>query len=118
VPSLTLARRVATLVGMDDAGLPALLDAIRHLEGCEATWIESVPVHETSKGETVWQGEVQVFDLVKHPKAKRVYAWSHATTGMRRQFHVVLHLPPVDGPVMAVKTAVYAEYQRLQKATN
>jgi hypothetical protein len=102
----------------DPAGLPALLDAIRHLEGCEATWIESVPVHETSNGQTVWTGDVQVFDLVEHPKAKRAYAWSHATTGTRRQFHVVLHLPPVDGPVMAVKTAVYAEYQRLQKKTN
>jgi hypothetical protein len=105
-------------VNVDDAGLPALLDAIRHLEGCEATWAESVPVHETSNGETVWAGEVQVFDLVKHPKAKRAYAWSHATTGTRRQFHVVLHLPPVDSPVMAVKTAVYAEYRRLQKKTN
>ena len=70
---------------MDDAGLPALLDAIRHLEGCEATWIESVPVHETHEGQTVWTGDVQVFDLVKHPKAKRAYAWSHATTGTRRQ---------------------------------
>jgi hypothetical protein len=100
---------------MDDAGLPALLDAIRHLEGCAATWVESVPVHEKQGSETVWAGEVQVFDLAGHPKAKRAYAWSHETTGARRQFHVVLHLPPVDGPVMAVKTAVYAEYQRLQK---
>jgi hypothetical protein len=103
---------------MEDAGLPALLDAIRHLEGCEATWIESVPSQETSNGETVWQGEVQVFDLVGHAKAKRAYAWCHATTGARRRFHVVLHLPPMDGPVMAVKTYVYAEYQRLQKAKN
>ena len=102
----------------DPAGLPALLDAIRHLEGCEATWVESVCVHETHGGQTVWTGDVQVFDRVKHPKAKRAYAWSHAITGTRRQFHVVLHLPPVDGPVMAVKTAVYAEYQRLQKKTN
>lgn len=101
---------------MDDAGLPALLDAIRHLEGCEASWVESVPIHEKDpSGETVWAGEVQVFDLVKHSKAKRAYAWSHVTTGTKRRFHVVLHLPPVDGPVMAVKTAVFAEYQRLQK---
>jgi len=61
---------------------------------------------------------VQVFDLAGHPKAKRAYAWFHATTGARRQFHVVLHLPPVDGPVMAVKTAVYAEYRRRQQETN
>jgi hypothetical protein len=101
---------------MDAAGLPALLDAIRHLEGCAAEWVESVPVHEkTAQGGTVWQGEVQVFDLVKHPKGvRRAYAWSHATEGGRRRFHVVLHAPPVDGPVMAVKTAVLAEYRQLQ----
>ena len=28
---------------MDPAGLPALLDAIRHMHGCEARWVESVP---------------------------------------------------------------------------
>jgi hypothetical protein len=103
---------------MDPAGLPALIDAIRHLHGCEATWVEGVPVHEKSGDETVWEGDVQVFDVTGHPKATRVYAWSHVTTGTRRQFHVVLHLPPVDGPVMAVKTAVFAEYKRLQRATN
>jgi hypothetical protein len=102
----------------DPAGIPALQDAIRHLHGCESRWVESVPVHETSNGETVWDCEVPVFDLVGHAKAKRAYAWSHATTGRKRQFHVVLHLPPMDGPVMAVKTSVYAEYQRLQKMKN
>jgi hypothetical protein len=81
----------------DPAGIPALQDAIRHLEGVEARHIETVPVHETQNGQTVWQGEVEVFDLVGHPKAKRAYAWSHATEGTRRRFHVVLHSPPVDG---------------------
>jgi hypothetical protein len=99
---------------MDHAGLPALLDAIRHLHGCGATWVESVPVHErTDAGATVWEGEVQVFDLVDHPKAQRGYAWSHAVEGGngRRRFHVVLGLPPVDGPAMAVRTSVLAEYR-------
>ena len=102
----------------DPAGTQALKDAIRHMHGCDSHWIESVPVHETHEGQTVWQGDVQVFDLVDHPQAKRAYAWSDATTGSRRQFHAVLDLPPVDGPVMAVKTAIYAEYQRLQKTKN
>lgn len=96
---------------MDPAGLPALQDAIRHMHGCESRWVESVPVHEKHEGKTVWDGEVQVFDLVGHPKAKRAYAWSHATEGTKRRFHAVLGLPPVDGPVMAVRTAVLAEYQ-------
>ena len=61
---------------MDPAGLPAFLDAVRHLHGCEARWVESVLVHETRDGKTVWDGEVQVFDLVGHPKASRAYAWT------------------------------------------
>jgi len=68
---------------MDPAGLPALIEAIRHLHGCEATWVESLDVHEKSGDETVWEGDVQVFDVKGHPKATRVYAWSHATTGTR-----------------------------------
>ena len=104
---------------MDPAGLPALIDAIRHLEGCAAEWVESVPVHETHEGRTVWDGDVQVFDLVKHPKgAARAYAWTHATEGTKRRFHVVLHLPPVDGPVMAVRTAILSEYQQALRSTN
>jgi hypothetical protein len=98
----------------DAAGILALLDAIRHMHGCAARWVESVPVHEMHDGQTVWDGEVQVFDLVGHPKAKRAYAWSHETEGGRRRFHAVLGLPPVDGPVMAVKTAVLAEYRHVQ----
>lgn len=64
--------------GIDPAGLPALIEAIRHLHGLEATWLESVPVVETHQGQTVWAGEVQVF-AVEHPKATRVNAWSHET---------------------------------------
>lgn len=93
---------------MDAAGIPALQDAIRHLHGLEATWLESVPVHEQHEGKTVWEGEVQVF-AVEHPKASRVYAWSHETTGTRRQFHAVLGAGPVDGAVMAVRMSVLSK---------
>jgi hypothetical protein len=92
---------------MDPAGIPALKDAIRHLHGLDAKWLESVPVHETHEGQTVWAGEVQVF-AVTHPKASRVYAWSHGTEGGKRRFHAVLGAPPVDGAEMAVRTAVLA----------
>jgi len=92
-------RRGVTFGHVDAAGLPALVEAIRHLHGCEARWVESVPVHETHEGRTVWDGEVQVFDLVGHPKAQRAYAWSHATTGTKRRFVAVLgqHMAR-DGP--------------------
>jgi hypothetical protein len=99
---------MATLRLMDAAGIPALKEAIRHMHGLDARWLESVPVHETHEGRTVWGGEVQVF-AVEHPKASRVYAWSHETEGDRRRFHAVLGAPPVDGAVMAVRTSALTE---------
>ena len=99
---------------MDPAGLPALLDAIRHMHGVEARWVESVPVRETHHGKTVWDGEVQVFDLVGHPKAARAYAWSHATDGTKRRFVAVLGLPPVVDARTALQTATVAQYKKTQ----
>jgi hypothetical protein len=57
--------------------LARLQMAIEHLHKCRAEWRETVPVHEMFQGQTVWQGDVEVFDLTGHPKAKRCYGWSH-----------------------------------------
>lgn len=51
--------------------------AILKLHGCTATYLETVAVTETFQGETIWQGEVEVFEIEGHPKAKRAYAWGH-----------------------------------------
>lgn len=91
---------------MDDAGIDALRDAIKNMHGVESTWIESAPVVEKFNGKIVWAGEVQVFELSGHPKAKRCYAWSHATEGRRRRFIAVLGVSPVNGPVDAVRAAI------------
>ena len=81
--------------------------AIRDLHGCDATWVESVEVRESFDGEPVWEGHVQVFDLRGHPTASRCYAWSHEVEGSeRRRFVVVLHQPPVDSPVAAVRATI------------
>lgn len=93
---------------MDPAGVDALKDAIRHLHGCEATWVESVPVTETFNGETVWDGEVQAFDLIGHPKATRAYSWSYATEGTKRRFVAVLQIGPVVDAVTAVRASIAA----------
>lgn len=49
-------------------------DAIKKMHGCDSTYVESVPVHEVFQGKTIWAGEVEVFDLHGHPRAKRCYA--------------------------------------------
>jgi hypothetical protein len=61
----------------DPAGIPALQDAIRDLHGCESKHLRTVRVREKGPtGKTVWRGEVEVFSLVRHPKAMKAYAWS------------------------------------------
>lgn len=88
-----------------------LQKAIRDLHGCDATHVETVPVAETFRGETVWQGRVEVFNIRGHPQAKRAYAWAHASgkDDKGKRFVAVLELPPVQSPETAVKAAIMAE---------
>ena len=68
-----------------------LHQAIRDLHGCESEWIETMPIVETFEGQTVWEGDVEVFDLIDHPTASRCYAWSYQVneTGKRRYLAVL-----------------------------
>lgn len=86
------------------------------LHGCDASYVETVPVEEVFQGETVWQGDVEVFDLKGHPKATRGYGWGYVTSdsGGRRYF-TILELPPVDSPQTAVKAAIMSEIQNARK---
>ena len=88
--------------------------AVSQLHNCGALWRESVAVHEMFKGQTVWQGEVEVFDLHHHPKANRAYAWSHSggETEDGERFVTVLELPPVTSPVTAVRASIMADRQK------
>ena len=87
--------------------LNALRAVILRLHQSEAVYRETVPVHETFQGKTVWQGEVEVFDLTQHSKAKRCYAWSVSENG-EPKYTTVLEIPPVDSPESAVKVAIAA----------
>ena len=99
---------------MDPAGIPALTEAIKHLHGLDATWLESVPVRETHEGAVVWEGDVQVF-AVEHAQASRCYAWSHESgPGGKRRFHAVLGAGPVDSALAAVRVAIVGEFGKGQ----
>jgi hypothetical protein len=81
---------------------------VSQLHNCGALWRETVPVHEVFQGETVWQGDVEVFDLHDHPKAKRAYAWSHldGEHDERTRFVTVLEIPPVNSAETAVRVQI------------
>jgi hypothetical protein len=82
--------------------------AVSQLHNCGAVWRESVPVHEVFKGQTVWQGDVEIFDLHDHPKAKRAYAWSHreGKDDKGERFVAVLEIPPVEDAKTAVRVQI------------
>jgi hypothetical protein len=88
-----------------------LRETILRLHGVEAQHIESVPVKETFQGKTVWEGIVEVFDLRDHPKAPRAYAWMHDTDDGRKRDVTVLHVPPVDSPLAAVRASIIQDYR-------
>ena len=91
-----------------------LQTAIQHLHNCGATHRETVPVHEVFRGKTVWQGDVEVFDLTGHPKAKRAYAWAHldGADDERTRYVAVLEIPPVDSAQKAVQIQIVKDVRR------
>ena len=97
---------------MDEAGTEALREAIQNLHDCGSTFIESIPVHEMFMGKTVWEGSVELFSLIDHPKAKHCYAWSRRTEETARRFYAVLHLGGVTDALMAVRASIVADVQR------
>lgn len=97
----------------DDVSIDELRQAVEHMHGVPATYVESVDVDERFQGAVVWQGTVKVFALAGHPSgATRAYAWSHRTEGTRRKFKAVLGVPPVDSAVMAVRASIIADEKK------
>jgi hypothetical protein len=95
---------------MDDRN--NLIKAIYNLHSCKAIWKESVPVIETYQDQIVWEGIVQVFDLIDHPTAKKCYAWSYVVDDSeKRKFIAVLHQDPVNSPEDAVKAFIVSEFK-------
>jgi hypothetical protein len=89
-----------------------LQTTIQHLHECGATWRESVPVHEVFQGQTVWHGDVEVFDLNGRPKAKRCFGWTY---GEPEEFITILELPPVTDAASAVKVGVSYQIKKARK---
>ncbi len=95
-----------------------LQDVIRRLHGSESTHVETVPVKEMWEGQTVWEGEVEVFDLHNHPDTSRVYAWVHETDDADhpRRHVTVLHITPATSPRKAVQASIVSDYREQTNA--
>jgi hypothetical protein len=56
---------------------------------------------ETFRGQTIWQGMVEVY-AVASPPPDKVYAWA-VENGDDPQYIAVLGTPPIDSPLAAVR---------------
>jgi len=80
--------------------------------GGAATFVHSVPVFESFRGKTVWNGAVQVFDLAESPSgAPRAYAWSVGLPDGQRRSFAVLH----GGDISSARDAVRAMVSPAEK---
>ena len=98
---------------MQPKNVQSLEGVIKTLHGCDSVHVGSEQVHELFQGMTAWQGTVEIFDLIGHPKAKRAYAWSFKD-GETIKSVAVLEIPPVDSPQSAVKVAIAAKARQRQ----
>jgi len=98
--------------------IPGFRDAILATHGVDSLWRDTVPVKEVFHGQTAWEGDVEIFELIDHPKAKRCYAWRYLD-GKTWRYTAVLEIPPVDSAETAVKVAIAAsaKVQRHPRAT-
>jgi hypothetical protein len=96
---------------MSASRLAEIQKAVERAGNCKATHGESVPVLEVFRGQTVWEGVVEAYDLIGHPKATCAYGWAFQD-GAETRFIAVLEIPPVDSPNTAVRAAIAAGAQK------
>ncbi len=89
---------------------------IYQLHGCDAKHVQTVPVVEVFRGKVAWAGEVEVFTITGHPKAKRCYAWSHldGPKDERTRYVAVLEIPPVKSPQTAVQASIILDAKKIR----
>lgn len=89
-----------------------LKEVIERLHHAHARYVETVPVKEVFEGETIWDGEVEVFELEDHPDASRIFAWAYdyEDDDKPTQHVTVLQIPPATTPENAVRAAIISEH--------
>jgi hypothetical protein len=57
------------------------------------------------RGQTIWDGTVEVFELTGNPKAKLCYAWGFYPDDKSEEMRIItaIGIPPVDSPLAAVR---------------
>jgi hypothetical protein len=85
--------------------------AVEKAAECPARHLKFVVFIEMFRGQTMWEGVVEIFALEAHRKAKRAYGWS-VGEGADAHYIAVLEIPPVDSPNTAVRASIAVEAKK------
>jgi hypothetical protein len=95
---------------MTEISTDQLKRAVESQHGGAAEFVQSLPIHQEAGGKTVWNGAVQVYDLLGQPDgATRAYAWSYSLPNGNRRILAILHSGPITGDREAVRARIVAE---------
>ena len=86
--------------------LERLSKAITAMHGCDCSHLETAHVHEMMDGETVWKGNVEVFQVDGHESATMAFAWGWKDADDETQWTAVLNVPPIVSAREAVQAAI------------
>lgn len=89
---------------MNDAPISAFEEVIWATHGARAQLLARENVYEVFRGDTVWEGEVLVFELLGQPIPRLCYAWE-----VDGEITIVLGEWPVDSAVAAVRASIMGE---------
>lgn len=81
--------------------------AVEQTVGGKVAHVESAAVVETFRGQTVWQGVVEVFKVEKPPPAT-AYGWA-VKSASGPDYVAVLGTPPIDSPLAAVRAWIVSQ---------
>lgn len=65
----------------------------------------------TSTGDTVWEGDVEVFSLSSHGESKTCYAWQYTDDNGKLKIFAVQESQVIDSPSRAVQAALFMDAQ-------
>ena len=89
---------------MNAQQIRVFVDGIHAMHGAIASLASRERVHEQFEGDTVWEGEVLVFELSDHPTASRCFAWE-----VDGEITAVFAEGPIVTAVDAVRASIHAD---------
>ena len=96
---------------MSEAKIETLQQAIEALYYCKATFKEKTHITEAFEGDTVWKGDVYIFDLVGQPDSQIAYGWSSPIEkSENKRIYAILHVPPIESAKDAVRASIASDY--------